>query len=99
MQQRWIQVHTPLVSTTKERPPPAKRTPPTTIKECAMHTRHPQGGGVLAPHAQANVLGRHMVDHHDAGWRGGSVGPHAQGNTVRRVEDYLSADRSGQQKL
>ena len=39
-----------------------------------MHTCDPQSGGVLAPHPQANVAGRHMVDHQDARWRGGHIG-------------------------
>ena len=62
-----------------------------------MHTRDPQSGGVLVPHAQANVAGRHVVDHQDAGWRGGSVGPHAHGNAARHVVDDLSAEGSRQQ--
>ena len=43
-----------------------------------MHTRDPQNGGVLAPHTQANVAGRHMVDHQNTGLTGGSVGPHTE---------------------
>ena len=35
-----------------------------------MHTRDPHSGGGLAPHAQADVEGRHMVDHQDAGVEG-----------------------------
>ena len=84
---RTPQVHTPPASATKE------CTPPATINERAMHTRDPQSGGV-----QANVAGRHIVDHQDAGWRGGSVGPHAHGNAVRRVVDGPSAEGSRQQK-
>ena len=72
--------------------PPAKRTPPATIKEHAMHTHDPQSGG-------ANVAGRHMVDHQDAGWRGGSVGLHTHTNAAaRHGVDDLSAEGSGQQK-
>ena len=69
-----------------------------TIQERAMHARDPHSGGGLALHAQANVAGRHMVAHQDAGWRGGSVGPHAHGNAARHVVDDLSAEGSGQQK-
>ena len=43
-----------------------------------MHTHDPQSGGGLAPHEQANVTGRHTVNHQSAGWRGGSVGLHAE---------------------
>ena len=69
--QDTTQVYTPQVSTTKE------RTPPATTKERAMHTHDLQSGGVIAPHTQANVAGRDMLDHQDARWRGGSVGPPA----------------------
>ena len=91
-------MHAPPASTTKERTPPAKRTPPTTIKVRAVHAHDAHSGGGLAPHAQANVAGRHMVDHQDAGWRGGSVALHSHGNTVRHGVDNLSAEGSGQQK-
>ena len=60
-----------------------------------MHTCDPQSGGVRAPHAQANVMGRHTVDYRDARWRGGSVGLHAHGNMARQVVDDLSAEGSG----
>ena len=44
------------------------------------------------------VVGWHMVDHQDAGWRGESVGPHAHGNVARRVVDDPISEGSGQQK-
>ena len=63
-----------------------------------MRTRDPGSSGVLAPHAQVNMAGRHMVDHQGAGRRGGSVGPHAHGNAARHVVDDLSVEGSGEQK-
>ena len=52
-----------------------------------MHRSDPHIGEGLAPHAQANVAGRHMGDHYDAGWRGRSVGLHAHGDAARHVVD------------
>ena len=61
-----------------------------------MHAQPTEWWGGLRPAGQHG--GRHMVDHQEAGWRGGIVGPLAHGNTVRHGMDDLSAEGSGQQK-
>ena len=72
--------------TITERMPPAKRTPPATMKKRAMCTREPRSGGAQGVDGRNNVR------------RSGAPGPHAHGNVARHVVDDQRAEVRGQRK-